>query len=344
MADKNIGQFDVGSYADITHVAGVPAQGPAVDVSPLLVPKAAFVGPQGIQGDPGPQGPAGTNGANGAPGATGATGATGAKGDKGDPGPSMIPDEYGNFNEAKITAITTAAVDWVFLIVAGGDTRTDKTQPPALNGDKSGYLIMYDVAGGNVWRDFGPIVGIPGPQGPEGDPGAPGVNGADGADGADGAQGAQGIQGPKGDQGDPGPQGPAGTAGADGAPGPTGPKGDKGDRGDAPLTTISSKGVTSYLLVTADAEKYIRMTNAASKVVTVATNATQPMPFTAEGETTTIVVENAGAGIMTISPASGVTFRTKAGYTLTVHQYGSIVLTKVGDDEWVIVGDLEPNV
>lgn len=383
MADKNIGRFDVGAYADITHVVAVPSQGASVDVDPKLVPKADFVGPQG------PQGPAGSQGIQGIQGATGATGPKGDKGDKGDqgdvgpagaagatgatgpagtpgadgaPGPSLIPNEYGTFNEAKVTAIETSAVDWVFLIVAGGDTRVDNTQPPELNGDMSGHLIMWDEVNGQTWRDFGPIVGIQGPAGPAG------ANGSDGAAGAAGPQGIQGPAGPKGDDGDPGedgaegPQGPAGPTGAQGpqgiqgepgAQGPAGPKGDTGDEGAqgpqgpagadgvVPLTTIVTVAGTTHTLLLADAEKYHRFTNASPKTITVPPNATAAFPFTSEGETTTIAGINAGAGLLTIAPGSGVTINYKAANGPTLIQWGSFMLTKVGTNEWDLVGDLE---
>lgn len=314
MADKNIGTFDVGDYADITHAVAVPAQGVGVDVNPILVPKAQFVGPQGPQGPQGPAGPAG---------ATGATGAQGV------PGPSVVPDEYGIFDEAKVSAIVAADVDWNMLIIADGDDRVDKTQPPALNGDMSGHLVRYETAG-NEWFDLGPIVGVAGPAG---------------ADGAPGAAGAQGIQGPKGDTGDPGVQGPAGPQGA------TGLKGDKGDTGATgpagadgvvPKTTIVTVSTTAHTLQLENAEKYHRFSNAAAKAITVPTNAAQAFPFAAEGETTTIAGINTGAGLLTLAAAGGVTLNKKTSLTLTVAQWGVFVLTKVGTDVWDVSGDLEP--
>ena len=410
MAEKNIGAFDEGDYSEITHVVGVPEQDPSADVDPILVPKASFKGdkgdtgaegPQGSQGIQGPTGPAGAKGDTGEKGDTGdqgpegpsgGQGPAGPQGDPGEPGPSAVPDEYGIFDEAKVTQIETAAVDWIMLIVANGDERVDDTQPPALNGDMSGHLVMFDATSGNVWRDFGPIVGIQGPagpagaagsagpqgiQGPKGDKGDTGDIGPEGPEGPQGPQGVAGATGPKGDkgdkgdQGDPGPDGAQGPTGASGPPGDTGPagaKGDKGDtgaagaagsagpkgdpgdtgpkgdRGDVPLTTIISNNTTSMQFVLDHAEKYVRMTNAAAKQVVMHNNSNVPFPFTPEGETTTIVVENAGAGLMTVLEwgGAGVTIFRKSGYTNTVRQYGSVVLTKVGTNEWVMVGDLEP--
>ncbi len=371
MAEKNIGTFDVDTYDNITHVVGVPSQGPSVDVNPKLVPKASFkgdtgntgatgaTGAQGIQGIQGPKGDTGDAGAQGdtgpagAAGATGATGPAGAKGDTGDPGPSVVPDEYGIFDEAKVTEIVTAAVDWVFLIVADGDERVNQTLPAALNGDMSGHIVMYDVTAGNIWRDFGPIVGIQGPAGPAG------TNGADGADGADGAQGIQGPQGVKGDTGDEGPQGPQGIQGVpgvdgvdgdDGTDGATGPqgiqgiqgvKGDTGDTGVVPLTTILTVSGGTHTFELAAAEKYHRFTNASTKTITVPPNSTQAFPFTGEGQTTTLVGINAGAGLMTIAAGAGVTLNYKSNLSLTVAQWGSFVLTKVGTNVWDLAGDLE---
>lgn len=43
MVDKNIGTFDEGDYTEITHFVAVSAQGPSVDVNPLLIPKGQVV-------------------------------------------------------------------------------------------------------------------------------------------------------------------------------------------------------------------------------------------------------------------------------------------------------------
>lgn len=136
-----------------------------------------------------------------------------------------------------------------------------------------------------------------------------------------------GIPGPKGDPGDPGEQG---------AQGP------KGDAGVVPLTTLGETSSTSYTLSLSDAEKYIRMTSIVAKTVTIPINGNVAFPYVALGETTTIGIFNDGPGLMTIGTEAGVTLNLKAGYTLTVPQYGGVVITKVGTNVWDIVGDLEP--
>ncbi len=108
------------------------------------------------------------------------------------------------------------------------------------------------------------------------------------------------------------------------------------------LTRIKTVAGLAADFELADAEKYHRFTNIAAKEVTLEANATIAFPFTAEAATTSIAGINAGAGLLTITPAVGVTINKKASLTLTVAQWGSFVLTKVGVDEWDIAGDLEP--
>lgn len=132
-------------------------------------------------------GPEGPEGPKGDPGNDGTDGVEGPMGPEGSPGPSIVPNEYGVFDEAKVLAIETANIDWNMLIIANGDERTNTAVPAALNGDMSGHLVRYEVGG--TWFDLGPMVGVAGPQGPQGNAG---TNGTDGIDGAAGATGAPG--------------------------------------------------------------------------------------------------------------------------------------------------------
>lgn len=42
MPSKNIGTYDIGVIADVTHFVAVPSAGPSVDVDPILIPKSAI--------------------------------------------------------------------------------------------------------------------------------------------------------------------------------------------------------------------------------------------------------------------------------------------------------------
>lgn len=48
MVSKNIGQYDVGALADVSHFVAVPSAGPSVDVNPILIPKEE-IGSKGYQ-------------------------------------------------------------------------------------------------------------------------------------------------------------------------------------------------------------------------------------------------------------------------------------------------------
>lgn len=133
-------------------------------------------------------------------------------------------------------------------------------------------------------------------------------------------RGPQGIQGTKGDKGDTGDVGPAGPVA---------------------LTTLRTVSTTTYTFVAGDAERMLITDNAAAKTVTVPTNASVAMPYTANGSTTTVAILNTGTGVLTLAPASGVTFIRKPAQALTVQQYGVVVLTKINTDTWYLSGDLD---
>jgi hypothetical protein len=179
------------------------------------------------------------------------------------------------------------------------------------------HLIVWDSVA-NEWKDYGQFTGIEGPAG------------------------AQGVQGPVGPAGAPGPQG---IQGVQGPVGPAGAIGPKGDKGDTPVTALSTKTDTAYTIQAGDAEKYIRFTASASKVVTVPNNSVVPFPFpaTGNGDTTTLLIVNEGTGILTITPASGVTLNKKSVFSFNVSQWGSVMLIKTGVNTWTLTGDLDLN-
>jgi hypothetical protein len=100
----------------------------------------------------------------------------GAVGPVGPRGDSVVPNEWGILTDAKVTAIQTAGVDWVFSVQADngptqGDQRANQALPAGISGDMQSHLIRYDASDA-VWQDLGPFAGVQGPQGLPG-PGIP---------------------------------------------------------------------------------------------------------------------------------------------------------------------------
>lgn len=300
----------------------------------------SLVGPEGPAGAQGIQGPAGADGAQGPAGPQGIQGVAGPEGPQGEQGPvgatgpaggGLVPDEYGNLTDIKVTEIETADVDWVFLVNPAGDLRSDQNVPAGIAGDMERHLIMYH-ADTNTWSDYGQFTGVEGPAGPQG---IQGPAGPAGPQGDPGPAGEQGIQGPAGPAGEQGPQGVQGIQGE------VGPEGPQGPAGVVPLTQLVTVPDAAHTLLLENAEKYHRCTNAGTKTITVPDNATAAFPFAAGGATT-IAIVNAGAGLLTIAAAAGVTINKRADVSFTLVQFGSAVLTKVAINTWDLSGDLEP--
>jgi len=196
----------------------------------------------------------------------------------------------------------------------------------------SAYQVAVD--NGFIGTEAEWLESLVGPEGPQGDQGPVGPAGADGAQGPAGPQGEQGIQGPSGPAGEQGIQGIQGPQGIQGEVGPEGPA------GVVPLTQMAIVADAAHTLLLANAEKYHRFTNAGTKTVTVPDNATAAFPYLASG-TTTIAMINAGAGLLTIAPAAGVTINKRSDLTFTLRQFATAVLTKVAQNEWDLSGDME---
>lgn len=95
---------------------------------------------------------------------------------------------------------------------------------------------------------------------------------------------------------------------------------------------------TTYTPVLADANLLVTMANAASNTLTVPTNASVAFPVG-----TTLTAQQAGAGITTVAPASGVTFES-VQYGSSGSQtyamagiYDLLQLKKVATDTWLVV-------
>lgn len=94
-----------------------------------------------------------------------------------------------------------------------------------------------------------------------------------------------------------------------------------------PLTLVTTQ-VASYTLVAADADTHVRMNAAGANALTIPPNATVPFRIGTE-----VWVEQAGAGVTTITAGAGVTLRTTVGVTPSA-QYGVMGWRKVAIDTW----------
>lgn len=107
--------------------------------------------------------------------------------------------------------------------------------------------------------------------------------------------------------------------------------------------TVSNSGVAAvntqasgYTLVLADAGKAVDITSATPVNVTVPLNSS-----VAFAVGTQVLVTQLGAGAVTIAATGGVTIRTPTTLILA-EQYASASLRKIGTDEWIIAGYLQP--
>jgi mannan endo-1,4-beta-mannosidase len=101
---------------------------------------------------------------------------------------------------------------------------------------------------------------------------------------------------------------------------------------DAGLVTPVSKSA-AYTLALADGEEAVEMSTSTAAAVTVPTNATVAFPIG-----TVIEVMQAGAGQVTITPASGVTVVSSSTLT-TRTQFSVVTLRKRSTNGWVLTGD-----
>jgi hypothetical protein len=92
---------------------------------------------------------------------------------------------------------------------------------------------------------------------------------------------------------------------------------------------------TSDTLTAADADRYLRCTNAGAVTVTVPPDASVAFPVGTE-----VHLRQAGAGQVTIAEGSGVTVNTSETLALR-KQHATITLLKVAADEWDLMGETE---
>jgi hypothetical protein len=105
-----------------------------------------------------------------------------------------------------------------------------------------------------------------------------------------------------------------------------------GSAGPAPSTTQTG---TSYTLDLYDANTYVRLDNAAAIVLTIPPNSAVAFPVD-----TVISFEQTGAGIVTVTPGSGVTVNSRGGALVSAGQYAVFQVKKVATDVWTLLGDV----
>jgi len=102
--------------------------------------------------------------------------------------------------------------------------------------------------------------------------------------------------------------------------------------GQQPIGNITG---TSYTILLADAGKELVFSNGSSITLTIPAESTTNFTI---GQT--FLVFQKGAGVITVSPAVGVTLRSKSDYVKTAGQYSEVRLIKIASDEWALTGDL----
>jgi hypothetical protein len=95
---------------------------------------------------------------------------------------------------------------------------------------------------------------------------------------------------------------------------------------------ITQETGTTYTLALADAGTQIEFNNSSPVTVTIPTNASA-----AFGVGTQIFVRQMGAGLVTVSPAGGVTLLSPGGFN-TGEQYNTVSLVKDATNQWIFAG------
>lgn len=101
------------------------------------------------------------------------------------------------------------------------------------------------------------------------------------------------------------------------------------------LETAGTRSGTTYTLAGGDERTIQEFTHASGCTVTVPLNATWAAPVGC-----VIPLCQMGAGQVTVSPAGGVTVRSKGGALKTAAQYSVAYLRKQATDTWILWGDI----
>lgn|GEM_PF-5978079 len=98
---------------------------------------------------------------------------------------------------------------------------------------------------------------------------------------------------------------------------------------------VSAETGTSYTAVLADANTYIRFSNAGAITFTIPPNSSVAFPVG-----TVIEMEQAGAGALSVAAGSGVTINSRSSDLTLAGQYAVAFVKKVATDTWTMNGDL----
>lgn len=100
-----------------------------------------------------------------------------------------------------------------------------------------------------------------------------------------------------------------------------------------PFAPVVADATTVRTLAITDAGNYLRFTNAAATVCTVA-----PQASVTWAAYTEVHVRRVGAGNLTLTPGAGVTLNAPSGGTLVLTAGMSVTLKRVTADEWDVIG------
>ena len=100
--------------------------------------------------------------------------------------------------------------------------------------------------------------------------------------------------------------------------------------------TENSQSGTSYTLVLTDDGKVVTCTNGSAITVTVPPNSSVAFPTG-----TMIIIEQWGAGTVTIAEGAAVTINSIGGALAFTGQYATAVLRKDAADVWILSGAIE---
>ena len=95
---------------------------------------------------------------------------------------------------------------------------------------------------------------------------------------------------------------------------------------------------SSYTITTSDANKMIRMNSSSNLELLIPANSAAALPI---GSRLEVVRYGSGEVSIVIVSGSGVTIRSKNNNARISTQYSGAMLTKIGTNEWHLIGDLK---
>ncbi len=98
---------------------------------------------------------------------------------------------------------------------------------------------------------------------------------------------------------------------------------------------IREETATTTLLLS-DSDNYLSINSATPSQIIIPTNASLPFPIG-----TQLIIQQTGAGALSIAPTSGVTIESFSGFLLLAGQYAGATLFKKNTDTWTLMGDLQ---